>query len=100
MDDLGGVGVAGEICACDAMEEVHDNVTGLQVLVILGWVRTLFVCRGGRKNSDINSDKTFQTEQVVRGTDPGDDVGSDTSSDPDDDEIRTVAEGVESDSTL
>ena len=32
--------------------------------------------------------------------DPGDDVGSDTSSDPDDDEIRTVAEGVESDSTL
>ena len=43
MDDLGGVGVAGEVCACDAMEEVHDNVTGLQVLVILGRVRTLFI---------------------------------------------------------
>ena len=44
MDDLGGVGVAGEVCACDAMEEVHENVTGLPVVLILGRVGTFLVC--------------------------------------------------------
>ena len=34
---FGGVGVASEVCAFDAMEEVHENVTGLQVVFILGW---------------------------------------------------------------
>ena len=44
MDDFGGVGVAGEVCACDAMEEVHDNVTELPVVLILGRVGRFFFC--------------------------------------------------------
>ena len=44
MDDLGGVGVAGEVCACDAMEEVHENVPGLPVVLTLGRVGRIFLC--------------------------------------------------------
>ena len=51
MDDLGGVGVAGEVCACDAMEEVHENVTGLPVVLILGRVGRIFLCFLGSPSS-------------------------------------------------
>ena len=65
MDDLGGVGVAGEVCAFDAMEEVHENVTGLQVVFILGWVGTLFVYRGGGGKRESRSKRKFGKNSEV-----------------------------------
>ena len=44
MDDLGGVGVAGEVCTRHADGAVRQHVTGLPVVLILGRVGRFFLC--------------------------------------------------------